>query len=50
MIPQMIVFFALFNVLRAITTWTPGTTPKYGLTVPVVVSDRAVPGVLRRRR
>jgi YidC/Oxa1 family membrane protein insertase len=38
MIPQMIVFFALFNVLRAITTWTPGTTPKYGLTVPVVVS------------
>ena len=38
MIPQMIVFFALFNVLRAITSWTPGTTPKYGLTVPVVVS------------
>ena len=38
MIPQMIVFFALFNVLRAITTWTPGTTPKYGLTVPVVES------------
>ena len=38
MIPQMIVFFALFNVLRAITTWVPGTTPKYGLTVPVVVS------------
>ena len=38
MIPQMIVFFALFNVLRAITDWKPGTTPKYGLTVPVVVS------------
>ena len=38
MIPQMIVFFALFNVLRAITGWTPGTMPKYGLTVPVVVS------------
>ena len=38
MIPQMIVFFALFNVLRAITSWKPGTTPKYGLTVPVVVS------------
>ena len=38
MIPQMIVFFALFNVLRAITTWAQGTTPKYGLTVPVVVS------------
>ena len=38
MIPQMIVFFALFNVLRAITTWVPRTIPKYGLTVPVVVS------------
>ena len=38
MIPQMIVFFALFNVLRAITTWVPHTVPKYGLTVPVVVS------------
>jgi YidC/Oxa1 family membrane protein insertase len=38
MIPQMIVFFALFNVLRAITTWVPGSIPKYGLTVPVVVS------------
>ena len=38
MIPQMIVFFALFNVLRAITGWKPGTKPKYGLTVPVVVS------------
>ncbi|MGH3195494.1 MAG: membrane protein insertase YidC, partial [Streptosporangiaceae bacterium] len=38
MIPQMIVFFALFNVLRAITTWTSGTIPKYGLTVPVVKS------------
>ena len=38
MIPQMIVFFALFNVLRAITSWTKGTIPKYGLTVPVVVS------------
>ncbi len=38
MIPQLIVFYALFNVLRAITTWTHGTIPKYGLTVPVVVS------------
>jgi YidC/Oxa1 family membrane protein insertase len=37
MIPQMIVFFALFNVLRAITSWTSGQ-PKYGLTVPVVKS------------
>ncbi|MBV9206598.1 MAG: membrane protein insertase YidC [Actinobacteria bacterium] len=38
MIPQMIVFFALFNVLRAITDWKPGTAPAYGLTVPVVQS------------
>lgn len=38
MIPQMIVFFALFNVLRAITGWKPGVKPAYGLTVPVVVS------------
>ncbi len=38
MIPQMIVFFALFNVLRAITSWKPGVNPAYGLTVPVVVS------------
>ncbi len=41
MIPQMIVFFALFSVLRAIADWTPGHTPQYGLTVPVVVSARA---------
>src|SRR5580700_5959700 len=40
MIPQLIVFFALFNVLRAITTWTPGTATKYGLTVPVVVREQ----------
>src|SRR6202047_2965983 len=40
MIPQMIVFFALFNVLRAITTWTPGHTPQYGFTVPVVESAK----------
>ena len=38
MIPQMIVFFALFNVLHAITGWKLGTKPAYGLTVPVVVS------------
>ncbi len=40
MIPQMIVFFALFSVLRAIADWTPGHTPQYGLTVPVVVSAK----------
>jgi YidC/Oxa1 family membrane protein insertase len=38
MIPQMIVFFALFSVLRAVTNWKPGTTPAYGLTESVVVS------------
>jgi YidC/Oxa1 family membrane protein insertase len=48
MIPQMIVFFALFYVLRAIAEWTPAhfangkfvpaTTPKYGLTIPVLES------------
>jgi YidC/Oxa1 family membrane protein insertase len=48
MIPQMIVFFALFYVLRAIAEWSPAhfvngklvpaTTPKYGLTIPVLES------------
>jgi len=34
MIPQMIVFFSLFYVLRAIAEWTPKVThPAYGLTV-----------------
>jgi YidC/Oxa1 family membrane protein insertase len=40
MIPQLIIFFALFSVLRAIADWTPGHVPQYGLTVPVVVSAR----------
>ena len=40
LIPQMIVFFALFNVLRAIALWTPGHAPSYGLTVPVVQSAK----------
>jgi YidC/Oxa1 family membrane protein insertase len=38
MIPQMIVFFSLFSVLRAIADWKPGITPKYGLTQVVVES------------
>jgi YidC/Oxa1 family membrane protein insertase len=38
MIPQFIVFFALFYVLRAIAEWKPGEAPKYGLTVPVLES------------
>jgi YidC/Oxa1 family membrane protein insertase len=50
MIPQMIVFFALFYVLRAIAEWQPAhyvkghlvaaTTAKYGLTVSVLESAR----------
>src|SRR5580692_12294464 len=40
MIPQMIIFFALFYVLRAIADWHPGVKPAYGLTVPVLVSAR----------
>src|SRR5450755_3891446 len=36
--PQMIVFFALFSVLRAIAGWKPGTALHYGLTTSVVVS------------
>ena len=36
---QLPVFWALFNVLRAIADWTGGI-PKYGLTVPVVESAR----------
>src|ERR1700737_2626955 len=38
MIPQMIVFFALFSVLRAIADWTPGHPLQYGFTEPVVKS------------
>jgi YidC/Oxa1 family membrane protein insertase len=40
LVAQLPVFWALFNVLRAISDWTPGTTPKYGLTVPVVQSAK----------
>ncbi len=38
MIPQMIIFFALFYVLREIAEWKPGEAPKYGFTVPVLES------------
>jgi len=38
MIPQFIIFFALFYVLREIAQWKPGQAPKYGLTVPVLES------------
>jgi YidC/Oxa1 family membrane protein insertase len=40
LVAQLPVFWALFNVLRAIADWTPGHTPPYGLTVPVVQSAR----------
>jgi hypothetical protein len=39
-VAQLPVFWALFNVLRAIADWQPGQIPKYGLTVPVVESAR----------
>jgi len=38
MIPQLIIFFALFYVLREIAQWKPGQVPKYGLTAPVLES------------
>jgi YidC/Oxa1 family membrane protein insertase len=38
MIPQMIVFFSLFSVLKFIADWKPGAPLRYGFTVPVVVS------------
>jgi YidC/Oxa1 family membrane protein insertase len=40
LIAQLPVFWSLFNVLKAIADWTPGHTPSYGLTVPVVESAR----------
>jgi YidC/Oxa1 family membrane protein insertase len=38
MIPQMIIFFSLFYVLRAIAEWKPGQVPKYGLTDTILES------------
>jgi YidC/Oxa1 family membrane protein insertase len=38
MIPQMIVFFSLFSVLRFIADWKPGHPLQYGFTDSVVVS------------
>jgi YidC/Oxa1 family membrane protein insertase len=38
MIPQMIIFFSLFYVLRAIAEWKPGQASKYGLTTPILQS------------
>ena len=41
MIPQMIMFFSLFSVLRFIADWKPGAPLQYGFTEPVVVSAQA---------
>jgi YidC/Oxa1 family membrane protein insertase len=38
LVAQLPVFWALFNVLRAIANWKVGTTPAYGMTVPFVQS------------
>src|ERR1700683_656148 len=38
MIPQMVVFFSLFYVLRSIADWKPGTKLSYGLTTKVMES------------
>jgi len=38
LLAQLPVFWALFNVLRAIADWTPGHTPSYGMNVPFVES------------
>lgn len=38
MIPQMIVFFSLFSVLRFIADWKPGSPLRYGFTTEVVRS------------
>jgi YidC/Oxa1 family membrane protein insertase len=37
---QLPMFFALFNVLRAIAGWKPGHPPQYGLTLQMVQSAR----------
>ena len=38
LIAQLPVFWSLFNVLKAISDWTPGKTPQYGLSVATVHS------------
>jgi YidC/Oxa1 family membrane protein insertase len=38
LVAQLPVFWALFNVLRAIASWKLGTKPAYGMTVPFVAS------------
>jgi len=41
LVAQLPVFWSLFNVLRAIASWTPGHTPSYGLTTAAVTSARS---------
>jgi YidC/Oxa1 family membrane protein insertase len=38
MIPQMIIFFSLFYVLRSIAEWKKGVKPSYGMTVQLMES------------
>jgi YidC/Oxa1 family membrane protein insertase len=38
LVAQLPVFWALFNVLKAISDWKPGTTPAYGLSEKTVQS------------
>jgi YidC/Oxa1 family membrane protein insertase len=38
MVPQLIIFFSLFSVLRFIADWKPGHALQYGFTEPVVES------------
>jgi YidC/Oxa1 family membrane protein insertase len=40
LVAQLPVFWSLFNVLRAIASWTPGHVTQYGLTTTVVESAR----------
>jgi YidC/Oxa1 family membrane protein insertase len=41
LVAQLPVFWSLFNVLKAIAQWKPGTTPAYGMTVPFVSSGHS---------
>jgi YidC/Oxa1 family membrane protein insertase len=40
LLAQLPVFWSLFNVLKAIADWKPGTTPSYGLTTTFVEQAR----------
>jgi YidC/Oxa1 family membrane protein insertase len=41
LVAQLPVFWSLFNVLKAIASWTPGHPTQYGLTVSAVTSARS---------